>query len=202
MTRGMLEGATVDGLTDAWDTAARDFAAWRTGDRAGLDRLVRQMTPVLWHIARAYGLDPQTAEDAVQTTWLALVRNADSVRDPQAVWRWATTTVRREAWRLARAQRQEDAADPARLNEIGPVVPGPEEQVLSDDAARSLWQQVARLPERCRRLLRVIAFDDRPDYATLSNQLAIPIGSIGPTRGRCLDKLRRALAGDPRRRAR
>lgn len=190
-------GPAVGGGPPAWDAAARAFAAWRAGDSAALDRLVHLLTPVLWHMARAYGLDRQAAEDAVQSTWLALVRNAESVRDPQAVWRWTTTTARREAWRLAGARRREETVEPATLDGAGPPMPGPEAQMLADDAAVSLWRQVARLPERCRRLLRVIAFDDRPDYASLATQLAIPVGSIGPTRGRCLDKLRRLLAADP-----
>jgi RNA polymerase sigma factor (sigma-70 family) len=199
MTEALVGGGGVaaGGDTTPWDGAARAFAAWRDGQPAALDRLVNLVTPVLWQLVRAYGLDRQAAEDAVQGTWLALVRHADAVRDPQAVWRWLTTTARREAWRLANARRQEQTVEPDLLDGLGPDA-GPEAQLLADEAARSLWRQIARLPERCRRLLRVIAFDDRPDYATLSRELAIPVGSIGPTRGRCLDKLRRLLVGDPR----
>lgn len=180
-----------------WDAAAQAFAAWREGQPGALNRLVEMLTPVLWHMVRAYGLDRQAAEDVVQTTWLALVRNADSVRDPQAVWRWITVTARREAWRLTALQRREDAVEPVVLDSVGPSAPGPEAAVVNHDTAFSLWRQVALLPERCRRLLRVIAFDDRPDYEALSAQLAMPVGSIGPTRGRCLTKLRRMLSNDP-----
>lgn len=181
----------------SWEVAAREFSAWRAGDPAALDRLVRLLTPVLWHLVRAYGLDRESAEDVVQTTWLALVRNVDSVRDPQAVLRWATTTARREAWRTARAGKREDVAEPQALDAALPPVGGPDVDVLAAGAARTLWRHVAELPERCRRLLRVIAFEDRPDYATLSAELGMKIGSIGPTRGRCLDKLRGLLAADP-----
>ncbi|MEH1123634.1 RNA polymerase sigma factor [Micromonospora sp. CPCC 206061] len=181
----------------SWELAAREFAAWRAGDPDALDRLVRVLTPVLWHVVRAYGLDRESAEDVVQTTWLALVRNVESVRDPQAVMRWATTTARREAWRMSRAGKREDAAEPETLDTAMPPVDGPDAAVLAADTARMLWQHFAALPERCRRLLRVIAFDDRPDYATLSAELGVPVGSIGPTRGRCLDKLRGRLAADP-----
>lgn len=193
---GADAGAAGGAQAAAWDAAARAFAAWRQGDPSALDRLVRQLTPVLWQLGRAYGLNRQAAEDAVQATWLALVRNADSVRDPQAVWRWLTTTARRESWRL-RDQRWEDPVEPSELEDAGGPVPGPEGQVEMDEAAARLWRHVAALPERCRRLLRVIAFDDRPDYARISRQLAMPVGSIGPTRGRCLDRLRRLLAADP-----
>lgn len=183
--------------TSSWELAAREFAAWRAGDPAALDRLVRLLTPVLWHVVRAYGLDRDSAEDVVQTTWLALVRNVDSVRDPQAVLRWATTTARREAWRTARARRRVDTAEPELLDAALPPTAGPDAVVFAASTARTLWRHVAELPERCRRLLRVIAFEDRPDYASLSTELGIAVGSIGPTRGRCLDKLRGLLAADP-----
>ncbi len=73
----------------------------------------------------------------------------------------------------------------------------PERVALATAAQRVLWRNVAKLSERCRQLLRVIAFAERPDYATLSSALGMPVGSIGPTRGRCLAKLRMLLASDP-----
>jgi DNA-directed RNA polymerase specialized sigma24 family protein len=72
----------------------------------------------------------------------------------------------------------------------------PEERVLRDDGDGRLWQHIAQLSERCQALLRVIAFADRPDYASVARALGMPIGSIGPTRGRCLAKLRQQLAAD------
>jgi RNA polymerase sigma factor (sigma-70 family) len=195
----LTDGATVVPAepTPLWTVAARDFAAWREGDPQALERLVRRMTPVLWQIARAYGHDRETAEDVVQTTWAALVRGADAVRDPQAVLRWMTITARREAWRAGRVGRREDAVEPEVLEAAAPPEAGPEGTVLGMGRARNLWRHVAELPERCQRLLRVIAFDDRPDYASLSSELAMPVGSIGPTRKRCLNKLRELLAADP-----
>lgn len=192
-----LAGAEAQPRSPACDAAAEHFTAWRDGDPAALERLVRLLTPVMWHQARAYGLGKEAAEDVVQASWLALVRQADSVRDPQAVWRWVTVTSRREAWRVARQQTREDTAPPETLDAAAAPVPGPEGAVLAEAAARSLWHHVARLPERCQRLLRIIAFEERPDYASLSAQLGMAVGSIGPTRGRCLDKLRGLLAGDP-----
>ncbi|GGK28723.1 DNA-directed RNA polymerase sigma-70 factor [Pilimelia terevasa] len=181
----------------AWELAARDFSDWRAGDPAGLRRLVEALTPVLWHTARAYGLNREAADDVVQATWLALVRGADSLRDPQAVWRWATVTARREAWRAARRDRREATTDDQHLDAAAPPSAGPENAVLADASAAALWRHVAGLTARCRRLLRVIAFDDRPDYASISAELGMPVGSIGPTRGRCLEKLRHLLADDP-----
>ena len=83
-------------------------------------------------------------------------------------------------------------ARPVRLN-----APAPEVAVFADRSARIVWRHVNRLSERCRHLLRVIAFEDRPDYASLTVQLGMPVGGIGPTRRRCLDKLRALLRADP-----
>ena len=76
--------------------------------------------------------------------------------------------------------------------------PSPEVAVLTDADDRLVWQHFATLPERCKALLRAIAFAEQPDYASVAQALGMPVGSIGPTRGRCLAKLRLALAADPR----
>jgi DNA-directed RNA polymerase specialized sigma24 family protein len=75
-----------------------------------------------------------------------------------------------------------------------PDEPAPEDQVVLDDGNARLWACLRRLPERCQKLLRIVAAEARPDYGVVSEQLGMPVGSIGPTRGRCLDKLRRELA--------
>jgi hypothetical protein len=113
------------------------------------------------------------------------------------VLRWTTITTRREAWRVARADRHEDVVEPETLDLPGPPAATPEATVLADRDSRSLWHHVHQLNERCQRLLRVIAFEDRPDYASLSVQLGMPLGGLGPTRRRCLDKLRDRLSHDP-----
>lgn len=188
---------------DTLGAVAAAFRAWRDGDPDGLDRLVRLLTPTLWHLARSYGLNRAAAEDAVQTTWLNLVRKADTVREPRAVWGWLTVTARREAWRLARADSRAAAMEPELISSIGDTPApaanpenNPETLAMASETARRLWRFVAVLPDRCRRLLRVIAFDDRPDYGRLALELNMPIGSIGPTRGRCLKKLRDLMDGD------
>lgn len=192
---------------DASGTVADAFLAWRDGDPAGLERMVRLLTPTLWQLVRAYGLSRAAAEDAVQTTWLNLVRKADTVREPRAVLGWLSITARREAWRLARADGRAAAVEPAVITnlgeqpgpaEAGNAAPSPETVAVASETARRLWRYVAMLPERCRRLLRVIAFDERPDYGRLALELNMPVGSIGPTRGRCLKKLRDLMEGSPR----
>lgn len=176
-----------------WSVAARHFTRWRAEETGALDDLVRELTPLLWHVVRSYGLDRQSAEDVVQTTWLGLVRNADAVRDPQAVLGWLTTTARREAWRVSKVSRRQMPMSADTLAAALPETDGPEQDVLLNDRQKVLWAMVAELSERCQRLLRVIAFEDRPDYARLALELEMPVGSIGPTRGRCLAKLRSLL---------
>lgn len=177
--------------------AAALFRGYRDGDEARMGDLVALLTPILWHTARAQRLDRESAEDVVQTCWLALVRSADTIADPQAVLQWLIVCVRREAWRVVKRQ---DRVEPREFgaDDVGsPATDLPEEAALRHDGDARLWRHLGELPQRCRELLRVIAFADRPDYAAVASSLGMPVGSIGPTRGRCLAKLRLQLANDP-----
>jgi RNA polymerase sigma factor (sigma-70 family) len=189
------DAVTADQEPTRWERAGSLFAAWRDGDARAMDELVRLMTPTLWHVVRAYGLDRALAEDVVQTTWLTLVRRHESIADPRAVSGWLTTCARREAWRAGRAQRRADVTETEELEPQLPTQESAEASATRSADAQRLWDAVAQLAERCRRLLRVIAFEERPDYARLAQEMAMPIGSIGPTRQRCLGKLR-ALLGE------
>jgi RNA polymerase sigma factor (sigma-70 family) len=173
---------------------AEDLVAYRGGDPAAAGRLARRATPFLWHVARSSGADPTSAEDAVQNALLMLVRKADTIREPRAVLQWLVVTVRREVVRLGTATARTDLRSDADLDVPAPRDAQPEEVHLTRDRDRVLWGAVGQLPERCRQLLRVIAFADRPDYAAIAQALGMPLGSIGPTRGRCLAKLRTLLS--------
>jgi RNA polymerase sigma factor (sigma-70 family) len=179
--------------------AAAAFEEYRSGRSEAMDGLVDSTTSLLWHTARAQGLTQQQAEDAVQTTWLLLVQHASSITEPRGVLKWLLTTVRRESWAAARRARREDARDD--LTDIAPELPAeeldPEGMVVRGQDQHVLWRHFKTLPDRCQRLLRVVAVAERPDYAQVAEALAMPVGSIGPTRGRCLAKLRAALTADP-----
>ena len=177
--------------------AARLFAAYRDGDSSKMSDLVRLLTPILWHTVRASRLDAATAEDVVQTVWLALVRRADTISEPLAVLQWMVVAAKREAWRVARTQARIRPEDMEASSADRDSTDSVEDEVVRDDTQNRLWHHISQLPERCRALLRVIAFADRPDYADLAKALDMPQGSIGPTRGRCLAKLRVLLANDP-----
>ncbi len=185
--------------------AAHAFAAYRDGDRRSLDELVALLTPLLWHTVRGQGVDAVAAEDVVQTIWMRLLHSTDSIRDPQTVVKWLLTAARREAWRVARRSRSDQAHTTALFGQEGEELSAqpaqreelPDELVFRDELQHRLWEHVQELPDRCRELMRVIAFADRPDYALIAESLGMPVGSIGPTRGRCLAKLRQILASDP-----
>lgn len=189
-TRAVRRRAELQRLCDE---SSADLLAWRGGERAALERLVHRLTPMLWHVVRAYRLDESSAEDVVQATWLAFVRAADTITDPQALVRWLTVTARREAWQVARTAARVETVDDDELLRRADPGDGVEATVVREHRDAALWAAVAMLSERCQRLLRVIAFADRPDYAALARGLDMPMGSIGPTRGRCLDKLRALL---------
>lgn len=160
-----------------------------------MDELVRLMSPPLWHVVRAYGLDHALAQDVVQTTWLTLVRRHETIQDAQAVSGWLTMCARREAWRVGKQHRRADPTEAESLEPHLPVHESAEQTATQADETRRLWTAVGTLNERCQRLLRIVAFEDRPDYARIAQDLAMPIGSIGPTRQRCLAKLRATLEG-------
>lgn len=190
----MTVGASrSDHSDDLWARCGDCFAHWLDGDATALDDLVALMTPVLWHVVRAYRVSEETAEDVIQTTWLALVRCRETIAEPSAVGGWLTTTARREAWRVGRSGARAVAVDDDDLTLRLPKQRSAETDAVANDESRLLWLAVDALPERCRRLLRVVAFENRPDYARLAVELGMPVGSIGPTRGRCLAKLRVAL---------
>ena len=178
-----------------YDVATDAFRRWRDGDESALDDLVKVMSPVLWHVVRACGLDREAAEDVVQNTWLTLVKGGDSVRDPQAITRWLCTAARREAWRVSKAATRTRPVEDEVLDARMPLQTSPEAEVVTNDENSLLWAALGRLPERCQKLLRIVAWEPRPDYSAVAESMEMPIGSIGPTRRRCLDKLRVELGG-------
>jgi len=153
---------------------------------------------MLWHLARTYRLDRATCEDVVQTTWLTLLRHLDAIRSPDALVGWLVTVTRREALRVGDLSRRQPTVDEESLDRLPDAGIPVDDRLVADERRRLLWSAVRRLSERCRDLLRVVAFVDRPSYDAVAEALGMPRGSIGPTRGRCLARLREVLAADPR----
>jgi RNA polymerase sigma factor (sigma-70 family) len=185
------------------ERASSAFTAYREGDDARLAELIHLVTPVLWHVARGCGLDAATAEDVVQNTWVKLYERTSAIDQPGAILAWLVTTARRDAWRLSQRQTRTTPADLGGTDRLPgdpvgtPVPVDPTAEVLRDERDRVLWAHIQRLSPRCQALVRVICFAETPNYAQLSESLGMPVGSIGPTRGRCLATLRKALLEDP-----
>jgi RNA polymerase sigma factor (sigma-70 family) len=160
-----------------------------------LDELIAELTPVLWQVARATGLGKEDAEDVVQTTWESLISHLDTIREPGALSGWLVTATRREAWRVAAARRKTQPADQEWLGAIADPRESCEDHAVIAEEQRAVWAALRTLPPRCQELLRIVAFVPRPDYDVVAARLGMARGSVGPTRGRCLDKLRLALGG-------
>ena len=171
------------------------YLAARAGDTSAQRILVEELNELLWRAARRAGLDRESAADAVQTAWLRLWRPGIELEHPRALTKWLLTTVRREAWKLIGGSRREIAADPIDIQE--PVIDGIEDGLVRDTENEAVRRAFLAQPEKCRKLLAYVAAADRPDYDDIAETLGMKRGSIGPTRGRCLSKLRKTLLADP-----
>jgi len=165
----------------------------RDGDQQAWNDLVERYTPLLWSSAQAYRLPTADAADAVQTTWLRLLEHLHRIHDPAPLAGWLVTTLRRECLRLLRRAQREQAHPPELTDLTHPADPVDTNLIRAErDAA--LWAAFNQLPDRCRSLLRVLVTDTSPArYEAISALLDIPVGSIGPTRMRCLSHLRQLL---------
>ena len=205
-------GTPWDGMAGT-DRYAACLLAARAGDRRGLNVLVAELTPLVWHVVRGSRLDRATSEDVVQTVWLALLRHLDRLTEPRALVAWLITTARREAYRCQRRddqQRQRTAGsyyasfngsfnegfNEERVSAEPSKAPEPELEVLREDRDRRLWNAFSLLPQHCQELLRLTVLAGRTSYSVVAKALHRPRGSIGPTRGRCLATLRQLFEGE------
>jgi RNA polymerase sigma factor (sigma-70 family) len=165
------------------------------GDQRAWEHLIGRFGGLVWSVARAHGLSQADAADVSQTAWLRLVEHLHRLRDPERVGTWLASTARHEALRtLRRARRQVPVGDDAELEGSGPPAESPEGRTLAAERSDILWRAFAGLPPRCQTLLRVLMADPSPSYQQVAAAMGIPIGSIGPTRGRCLERLRELAA--------
>ena len=181
-------------MTETFSATATLLARAAQGDQGAWNELVDEHSRLLWSVARSFRLDAADANDVVQTTWLRLLEHLDRIEDPSRLIGWLVTTARREAMRvLRRSGRERPVIEDTVLDrpDEGPPV---DSALLQDERNRALWQAFARLNEKCRQLLRV-AVTHPQAYDEISEALGMPIGSIGPTRRRCLTQLRGLLEG-------
>ena len=164
----------------------------RNGDQRAWDALVEQYAQLIWSICRRHRLSDADAEDAGQSVWLHLVGQLDQLRNPAALPGWLATTTRRECARILRIRQGAQTA--GYVPEVDNI---PEEQartaeqeLLVAERHAALREALTELPPPCQRLMAMLAADPPVPYAEISARLGIPVGSIGPTRARCLNRLR------------
>jgi RNA polymerase sigma factor (sigma-70 family) len=169
------------------------LAKVRDGDQVAWTTLTDRFTNLLWSVARSMRLSDADAADAVQTTWLRLIENIDNIREPERLGSWLATTARREcADALRRAARTRPGGLEA-SDDVQAADAAVDEALLRDERDAALWRAMNALRPACQRLLRVMIADPPPSYAEISAALDIPVGSIGPSRQRCLKCLREIL---------
>jgi RNA polymerase sigma factor (sigma-70 family) len=174
------------------------------GDKASWDALVQRYSGLVWSVARGYRLGSADAADVSQTTWLRLAEHLDRIDKPSHVGAWLATTARHEALRVARGAARMVPADEDTLVTLGQaddysperaVLDAEQAQLDSERAAR-VWRAFGELPARCTQLLRILIASPPPSYIEVAAAVGMPVGSIGPTRARCLRRLRALLAGE------
>jgi RNA polymerase sigma factor (sigma-70 family) len=140
-------------------------------------------------VARGCSLNEDDAADVSQTTWTRLAERLESIREPARLGAWLATTARRESLRILRYQQRHvgvETCSDALFGADDPTIG----QILEREREDELWHALESLPGPCKALLRAMFADPAPTYAEISSAFHMPIGSIGPTRARCLERLR------------
>lgn len=170
--------------------------ACRHGDSSAWEALVERYQRLIYTISRHAGLDEEQSADVFQRVFMTLVEHLHTVEQPALIGAWLATTTRHEAWRLSRRERMArlSGEQAELLAPTGDGVPMPDELLLRMEEQHKVRGAVAALEERCRRLVTILFYKaDPPSYAEIASALGMSEGSIGPTRARCLQKLRRLL---------
>ena len=168
------------------------------GDQNAWDAIVAQFQGLVWATVRSYRLGDTESADVVQTCWLRLVENLGKLREPERLGGWLATTARRECLRCLRTGGRSIPVDDDSVFDRAAGDSGPELDagLLRDERETGVWRAFGRISDRCQRLLRILTADPPPTYEDISETLEMPIGSIGPTRQRCLDRLRTELVAE------
>ena len=161
------------------------------GDMQAWDRLIDQYARLIWSITSEFKLVESDAADVAQTTWLRLLEHIDRIQHPDRVGAWLAATARHECLRCVAARKRVVLGhDEIDLMEKVAHHPEVDERLLADERAQTVRDAMSRLPRRWQRLLELLMADPPTSYTEIADQLGLPIGSIGPTRGRCLARLR------------
>jgi len=187
---GTADAEVVDDPVPGWVRAAA------AGDARAWEQLVDRYAGLVWSICRAHRMSDEDAADVAQLTWLRLLENLDRIRDPRRLAGWLATTCRRECLASLRRSRSSVTVDNEHMDWLLGGVTAADQPVLAAEQYAALWQAFQRLSEWCQRVLRALvvdAEDGAPSYRLVASQLQTPVGSLGPTRARCLGQLRKLL---------
>ena len=201
----MMAGEVVSSGADDLDTGARranaagpdasEVVSWvrraATGDLQAWNRLIDQYSKLIWSITANFKLAESDAADVVQTTWMRLIEHIDRIEQPARVGSWLASTARNECLRHVAARKRivlvHEDGELDSADRHGPEV---DEALLASERAQYVREAMTHLPPQWQRLMELLMADPPASYSEISDQLGLPIGSIGPTRGRCLAKLR------------
>lgn len=183
------------GKTPSEQTDHELVGACLDGDEAAWAALVDRYAALVYSIPNRHGLGDNLSQDVFQGVWMLAVRHLGALRDAQSLAAWLITTTQRETWRVSKQVSNESKLDTAEMSEI--TWSDPDEATLLEQR-QQLRGSFRRLDERCRDLLMEVFREERPSYDQLAERLGMPRGSIGPTRTRCLEKLRSLIAGSGR----
>src|SRR6185369_4577484 len=176
--------------TPTWDVAEVVGRA-ADGDQLAWERLFDQYARLIWSMTRDFKLVESDAADVFQTTWLRLLEHINRLDHPARVGSWLAATAQHECLRQLAARKRivlmHDDDELAGGESHGPEI---DERLLADERAAAVREALSHLPWRWQRLLQLLMNDPPASYAEISDQLGLPVGSIGPTRGRCLERLR------------
>jgi RNA polymerase sigma factor (sigma-70 family) len=166
------------------------------GDEDAWGAIVERFEGLIWATTRAHRLSSAESADVTQTTWLRLLENLDRIREPERLGAWLATTARHECLRHIRLRTRELPATDQAVFDLATDQPV-ETELLTRERSEALVRALAGVGERCQALLRMLAAAIPPSYEEIGAALGMPVGAIGPTRARCLEKLRRSpeLAG-------
>ena len=163
-----------------------------SGDQSAWNELVERFSQMVWSIARSFRLDDATAKDVSQTVWLRLVENLHRIDDPERLPGWLATTCRREALRV---KGMRERVVPTEFQyDIPDESPSLESMLVEDEEAQEVVVGFATLSDDCQQLLRLLTTEPPLSYEEISELVGRPIGSLGPTRSRCLERLKAALS--------
>jgi RNA polymerase sigma factor (sigma-70 family) len=164
------------------------------GDDRGWDALVDEFGGMMWAVARAHRLSDADAADVSQATWLRLLEHLDDLREPACVGGWLATTARRECLRILNGAGRQIPSSDGMPDQ--PTDAPQDTALLIAERDAALGRAFESLRPSDQALLRMLMADPGPAYEDISAALDMPIGSIGPTRARALERLRQALGSE------